>query len=155
MAIRRQLLKFIKNKQKISFFYFINVYRKHLINLLGSFFFKKKRRILRNSHKDEWLLNDYVRFHETNLKFPNNEERILAIVERDLRNDVKEISDKSVIDYRNISRYLKKMEKKGLIKTEPDIKYKHMKSGRLKQYHTKRVRITKKGKELYIKLYRW
>ena len=68
---------------------------------------------------------------------------------------VKEISDKSVIDYRNISRYLKKMEKKGLIKTEPDIKYKHMKSGRLKQYHTKRVRITKKGKELYIKLYRW
>lgn len=105
--------------------------------------------------KDKWLLNDYVRFHETNLRFPNNEERILAIVETNLRRTVRDIANDTAIDYSNISRYLKRMEKKGLVKFKPDIKYKTTKSGRLKSYHFKQAKITPKGKELYIKLYKW
>jgi len=105
--------------------------------------------------KDKWLLNDYVRFHETNLRFPNNEERILAVVEPNLRRNVKEIANLSKIDYKNLSRYLKKMEKKGLITIEPDIRYKNMKSGRLKRINTKEAKLTKEGKDLYIKLYKW
>ncbi len=105
--------------------------------------------------KGKWRLNDYVRFHETNLRFPNNEERILAVVSENLRRTIKDISNETAIDYRNISRYLKEMEKKGLIKFEPDTKYKYTKSGRLKSYHSKQAKITKEGKELYIKLYKW
>lgn len=105
--------------------------------------------------KDKWLQNDYIRYHETNWKFPNNEERILARVKGNVRYNVKEIANDTLIDYSNISRYLNKMEKKGLITIEPAYKFKTMKSGRLKQYHTKNVRLTKKGKDLYIKLYKW
>lgn len=103
--------------------------------------------------KDKWLQSDYITYHEKHWKFPNNEERILARLEGNLRFTVREIAKETVIDYKNISRYLKKMERKGLITLEPDYRFKHTKSGRLKQYHTKRARLTEKGRIVYKSLF--
>lgn len=103
--------------------------------------------------KDKWLQSDYIHFHDRHSRFPNNEERVLARVKGGIRYTINDIAKDTVIDYKNISRYLKKMEKKGLITIEPDYKFKTMKSGRLKEYHTKRVRLTKKGEGSYSKLF--
>lgn len=103
--------------------------------------------------KSSALQSDYIDYQERFGRFPNNEERILARIKPFSRNSVKEVSKDTVIDYKNISRYLKKMEKKGLITIEPDYRFKTMKSGRLKKYHVKNVNITKKGKGLYDKIF--
>lgn len=103
--------------------------------------------------KYEPLRSECIDFHEKHGRFPNNEERILARVKPFSYNPIKEVSKDTCIDYRNISRYLKRMEKKGLIKTEPHESIKTMKSGRLKTYHTKNIKIAKKGRNLYNKIF--
>lgn len=47
----------------------------------------------------------------------------------------------------------KKMEKKGLITIESDYKFKEMPSGRVKEYHTKNIKMTKKGRDLHDKVF--
>ena len=103
--------------------------------------------------KSSALQSDYIDYHEKFGRFPNNEERILAKIKPFSRNSVKEVSKDTNIDYRNVSRYLKKMEKKGTITIKPDYRFKTMKSGRLKQYHVKNVNITKKGRNVYNKIF--
>lgn len=103
--------------------------------------------------KNTWLQSDYIDYHEKHGRFPNNEERILARVKPFSHNPMTDVSKDTQIDYKNISRYLKRMEKKGLIIVEPGYRYKTMKSGRLKEYHTKNVKITKKGRTLYDKIF--
>ncbi|HUS49604.1 MAG TPA: MarR family winged helix-turn-helix transcriptional regulator [Candidatus Paceibacterota bacterium] len=103
--------------------------------------------------KTAWLQSTYIDYHEKHDRFPNNEERILAQIHPFSRNSVKQTAKETAIDYKNISRYLKKMEKKGLITIEQDYSFKTMKSGTLKYIYYKNILITKKGKDLYLKLY--
>jgi DNA-binding MarR family transcriptional regulator len=103
--------------------------------------------------KSDWLQSEYIEYFEKNGRFPNNEERILARIKPFSDNKIKNIANDTVIDYKNISRYLNKMEKKGLIKTKTDYRYKRQKSGRLKKYHHKEINITKKGRDLHKKLF--
>ena len=99
--------------------------------------------------KENWLQSEYIDYHEKHGRFPNNEERILARIKPFSHNPLKEVSNDNAIDYKNISRYLNKMEKKGLIKVESDYDFKTQKSGRLKTYHHKNIKITNKGRDLF------
>ena len=103
--------------------------------------------------KENWLQSTYIDYHEKHGRFPNNEERILARIKPFSTNSLKEVSKDTVIDYTNISRYLNKMEKKGLIKIESDYDFKTQKSGKLKTYHHKNIKITNKGRDLFKKVY--
>lgn len=44
-------------------------------------------------------------------------------------------------------------EKKELIIIETNYRYKHVKYGRLKEYHIKNINITKRGRDLYDKFF--
>lgn len=103
--------------------------------------------------KTAWLQSTYIDYHEKHGRFPNNEERILAQIHPFSRNSVKQTAKETAIDYKNISRYLKNMEKKGLITINSDYHFKRMKSGTLKTIHTKDVNITEKGGKLYDKIF--
>lgn len=103
--------------------------------------------------KGNWLQSEYIDFHEKHGRFPNNEERILARIKPFSENRIKEIANDTQIDYKNISRYLKQMEKKKLIKIESDYRFKKQKSGRLKTHHYKIVKITEKGRDLFKNVY--
>jgi predicted transcriptional regulator len=105
--------------------------------------------------ENEGVLSSATDFYEIHRRFPNNEERILSRVHYTGWTSVKEMANDTGIDYKNISRYLKKMEKKGLITIEPEYHIKTMPSGKNKRYHWKNIKPTKKGKDLHKELFGW
>ena len=107
----------------------------------------KKYRIPKWLSKHDTLHKSiHISFRKKYGRFANNEERILMSMYSFSDYTLKQLSKNSKIDYKNISRYLKSMEKKKLITIKDDYKFKTQKSGRLKQYHTKEVRLAKKGR---------
>ncbi len=80
-------------------------------------------------------------------RWANNEERILVSMFSFSDYKIQNLSKMSKIDYKNISRYLKPMEKKGLIKIKDDYRYEKQKSGKYKQYHLKEVSLAEKGRD--------
>lgn len=100
------------------------------------------------SKHDDTNKSIHLRFRKKYGRFANNEERILMSMFSFSDYQLKNLSKRSKIDYKNISRYLKSMEKKKLIEIKEDYKFKKQKSGRLKTYHTKEVRLAKKGVDL-------
>ncbi len=60
------------------------------------------------------------RFREENNRFPNNKERILiSLKEGGTYYNTKELAEDTGIDYKNISRYIKELEKEREIKIRP------------------------------------
>lgn len=91
--------------------------------------------------------SSHINFRQKFGRWANNEERIVMEIYVGSDIDLKSLSKKSKIDYKNISRYLKQLEKKDLIKTESDIKLKKMPSGKYKKWYPKRVKLTNKGEK--------
>ena len=109
----------------------------------------KKYRIPKWISKYEWLgKSTHIKFRKRYGRWANNEERLLLSMYSFSDYNLKELSNNSKIDYKNISRYLKSMEKKKLIEIKDDYRFKEQKSGRLKTYHTKEVRLAEKGRDL-------
>jgi len=90
----------------------------------------------------------HLRFRKKYGRFANNEERILMSMFSFSDYQLKELSKQSKVDYSNISRYLKSMEKKKLITIKKDYRFKKQASGTLKTFHTKEVSLSKKGRNL-------
>ncbi len=113
----------------------------------------KKYRIPKWIYKHEYLgKSTHISFRKKYGRWANNEERILVSMYSYSDYTLKHLSEGSKIDYKNISRYLKSMEKKKLIEIKDDYKFKKQKSGKLKTYHTKEVRLAKKGVDLKRKI---
>lgn len=109
----------------------------------------KKYRIPKWLSKHDTLNKSiHISFRKKYGRFANNEERILMSMFSFSDYQLKELSKRSKVDYSNISRYLISMEKKGLITSKKDYRFKKQASGRLKQYHHKEVSLTKKGRNL-------
>lgn len=108
----------------------------------------KKYRIPKWLSKHEYLgKSTHMSFRKKYGRWANNEERILVSMFSFSDYTLKQLSNNSKIDYKNISRYLKSMKKKGLITIKDDYRFEKQKSGRLKTYHTKEVRLDKKGRD--------
>lgn len=89
-------------------------------------------------------------------RFANNEERILNNLGTTMkyRAKIDVLAKDSNIDYKNISRYLKRLEKKGLIRIESESRDEKLKSGMYKTYHYKEVSMTSKGTKRYYELFK-
>lgn len=109
----------------------------------------KKYRIPKWLSKYKWNeKSTHINFRKKYGRWMNNEERILTSMFSFSEYKLKQLSNYSKIDYRNVSRYLQSMEKKGLITIKNDYDFKRQKSGTLKVYHNKKVSLTKEGREL-------
>lgn len=86
-----------------------------------------------------------IHFRKRFGRWMNNEERIIVEMYAYSDYKIREISKKAKINYKNISRYLKTLEKKNLILIKDDYRFERMKSGKLKKYNIKEVRLTDKG----------
>lgn len=119
----------------------------------GEFKLDKQRKIrYKKTRIPKWLnkynehgKSSHINFRKTFGRWANNEERIIMEIYPYSEIKLKSISKRSKIDYSNISRYLKSLEKKKLVKIEPDYHFKRMPSGKLKRYHEKIVKLTEKG----------
>lgn len=109
----------------------------------------KKYRIPKWLSKHDTLHKSiHISFRKKYGRWANNEERIMLTMFSSSDYTLKELSKGSKVDYKNISRYLKSMEKKELITIKEDYRYKEQKSGRLKAHHHKEVSLSKKGRTL-------
>lgn len=119
----------------------------------GEFVLDKQHKIrYKKTRIPKWLdkfgvygKSSHINFRKKFGRWANNEERIVMEIYVGSDIGLKSLSKKSKIDYKNISRYLKKLEKKDLIKTESEFKFKKMPSGKYKKWYPKRVKLTKKG----------
>ena len=119
----------------------------------GEFVLDKQHKIrYKKTRIPKWLnkfgvygKSSHINFRQKFGRWANNEERIVMEIYGGSDIGLKSLSKKSKIDYKNISRYLKKLEKKDLIKTESEFKFKKMPSGKLKRYNYKEIRLTQKG----------
>lgn len=121
----------------------------------GEFLIDKQHKIrYKKTRIPKWLdkfdvygKSSHINFRQKFGRWANNEERIVMGIYVGSDIDLKSLSKNSKIDYKNISRYLKELEKKDLIKTESEFKFKKMPSGKYKKWYPKRVRLTNKGEK--------
>ncbi|HUS48640.1 MAG TPA: hypothetical protein VMZ91_00605 [Candidatus Paceibacterota bacterium] len=121
----------------------------------GKFLLDKQHKIrYKKTRIPKWLdkFNEYgksshINFRQKFGRWANNEERIVMEIFVGSDIDLKSIAKKTKIDYKNISRYLKELEKKDLVKIESEFKFKKMPSGKYKKWHPKRVKLTNKGEK--------
>jgi len=79
-------------------------------------------------------------------RWPNNEERIMMYIIHDSYR-IPEIAKLTLIDKKNIRRYLNKLEQKGLISFKKEYNLVKMASGRYKAYNYETVKIDYKQKD--------
>lgn len=94
----------------------------------------------------------HIFYYEKHGRFPTAEERILIKLQPftvPFRIDL--IAKETNIDYKNISRYLRSLEKKKLVEIKHNYTLIKQKSGRYKTYHYKEIYATKEGKRLIRK----
>ncbi len=109
----------------------------------------KKYRIPKWLNKHDYThRSNHISFRKRFGKWANNEERILMSMFNFIDYRLKDLSNLSKIDYKNISRYLKSMEKKRLVTIKDDYEFEKQKSGKLKTYNHKVVSLSKKGRDL-------
>ena len=121
----------------------------------GEFKLDKQRKIrYKKTRIPKWLkkYNEYgkashINFRKEFGRWAYNEERIIMEMFSSSETSIRELVKRSKIDYKNISRCLHSLEKKGLVKIERDYKFKTMPSGTLKRYNDKKISITKKGSD--------
>lgn len=142
-----------KRKRKPSEFMEKSVKREIKQMKEGEFVLDKQHKIrYKKTRIPKWLdkydvygKSSHINFRQKSGRWMNNEERIVIEIHSYFDHKIMDLSKKSKIDYKNISRYLKALEKKDLIKIEGDFRFKRMKSGKLKRVNLKTVRLTEKG----------
>lgn len=113
---------------------------------------KKHRRIPKWFTKkvDDQL--KYIFYHEKHGRFPTAEERILIKLQPyTVPYRINRIADATNIDYKNISRNIKSLERKKLVEIKDNYNLEKQKSGRYKTYHYKEIYATQEGKRFIRK----